>query len=274
MTTGAMTARFRWQEVDVHYQRFGAGQPVLLLHAMGVSGDYWNKVTDALTGPFEFLVPDLPFHGRTGDLPDPASHRHEHNAQMLVDLVASTLAQPVHIVGHSYGGASGVAFALRYPELVQRVVLIEPSLPTVLLEGKTPELAGAQVKINRVFEHHVEAGEPEQAWRGYMAAQGGPVQWDDLSSAKQSRLLATTTQAYAVGRASMQNTLALPDLDNFRPKTMVIVGSETPLRFRTTADLVRAHIPDCELTVISGAGHMSPGSHPADVAAAINRHLT
>ena len=153
------TAQFRWRGLAISYRRFGAGQPMLLLHAMSVSGPYWRQIIDALTGRYEFIIPDLPFHGDSDDLPDPASHRHEDNADMLHAFITTLLGDSVHLVGHSYGGASGVTFTLRHAELVRRVVLIEPSLPTVLLEGSTPELARAQIEMNRVFEHHVEAGD-------------------------------------------------------------------------------------------------------------------
>lgn len=269
-----MPAPFHWNDLAIHYERLGSGPTVLLLHAMGVSGTYWRKVIDALSGGYEFLVPDLPFHGRTGDLPDPGSHSHDDNAAMLSALVRALVGSPVLLVGHSYGGASGVTLALRFPDLVTRVVLIEPSLPTVLLEGGTPELAAVQIEMNQVFERHVDAGDPEEAWRQYMAVQGAPIPWDCLAPEKRRQLLATTTQAYAVGRASMGNRLKLADLAAFHPATRMLVGSETPLRFRTTAELVSAHIPGCALDVISGAGHMSPGSHPGEIATAIDAHFT
>jgi pimeloyl-ACP methyl ester carboxylesterase len=90
---------------------------------------------------------------------------------------------------------------------------------------------------------------------------------------RKQKILATTNQAYAVGKATMGNPLSLGDLHELRHDTLVIVGGDTAPRDRKTAELVHEHIPSSRITVIDGASHMSPGSHPSEVAHAIEVHL-
>jgi pimeloyl-ACP methyl ester carboxylesterase len=265
---------YQWRNIGVHFQRIGSGKPVLMVHAMSVSGAYWLKVVAAMKGSYDLLLPDLPFHGRTGALSNPAQHRHDDNAELLRELVEASFEGPVHVVGHSYGGASAVAFILKYPALVDRVVLLEPSLPTILLEAGEAELLAEFLEIGDRFDRSVEAGDPEDAWRVYVDSQSGIGAWQAMSDEKKQRILATTDQAYAAGKAIKGNPLKLCDLHRLRCTTMMVVGDQSPARHRRTAELIRDHIPGCSMTVIPGASHMSPGSHPTEIAAVIDRHFS
>jgi pimeloyl-ACP methyl ester carboxylesterase len=265
---------YAWRNINVHFERLGSGKPVVMVHAMSVSGAYWRRVVDALQGSYDLLLPDLPFHGRTGALSDPAQHRHDDNAELLCELVKALFQGPVHVVGHSYGGASAVAFILKYPTLVDRVVLIEPSLPMILLEAGEAELLAEFLEMGDRFDRSIEAGDPQDAWRAYVDAQSGIGTWQAMADEKKQRILATTDQAYAVGKAIKGNSLKLSDLHRLRCTTMMVVGDQTPARHRRTAEVIRDHIPGCSMTVIPGASHMSPGSHPTDIAAIIDRHFS
>jgi pimeloyl-ACP methyl ester carboxylesterase len=244
-----------------------------MVHAMSVSGAYWRKVIDALEGDYNLLLPDLPFHGRTGSLPDPSRHSHDENADLLRELVEAAFKGPVHVVGHSYGGAAAVSFILKCPELVDRVVLIEPSLPMLLLEAGATELMTEFMGIGDQFDRFIEAGKPQNAWQTYVDAQSGAGTWQAMPEEKKQRILATTAQAYAVGQATRRNPLKLSELHSLRCKTMMIVGDQTSARHRRTAEIVRDHIPGCVMAVIPHASHMSPGSHPTEIAAEIDGHF-
>lgn len=245
-----------------------------MLHAMTVSATYWRKVTDALEGSYDLLMPDLPFHGQTGDLPDAARHSHDETSEMLRELVETTCEPPVNVVGHSYGGACAITFVLQHPDLVNRVLLIEPSVPTVLLEAGEQELMTDFLEMGERFDQFVEKGEPEEAWRVYIDAQSGDGTWHAMPDEKKQRILGTTMQAYAVGKATKGNSLKLADLRSFNHATMMIVGDKSPPRHRRTAEILRDHIPGCALTIIPGAAHMSPGSHPCEIADVIDKHFS
>ena len=94
-----MFPQFNWKDLAIHYERFRAGQRLLLFQVMSMSGPYWHKVIKALNGNFEPIVPDLHFHGQTGDLPNPG---------MLHAFIMTLVGGPVHIVGHSCGAPQGL----------------------------------------------------------------------------------------------------------------------------------------------------------------------
>lgn len=262
-----------WNGAQMHYERKGTGTPVLMLHAMSVSGSYWNKVIDNIKADHSLLLPDLVYHGQSSDWPHSTHLTHRDNAEMMRTLLETEGQTSVHLVGHSYGGAAAVAFALQFPEIVDRLVLIEPSLPTLIFETSDTDLIAAHVKMSEQFDLHIEAGEPDKGWAVYIDARGGPGTWDKMPEDRKQKILATTKQAYAVGKAIMGNPLKLDDLHDLPHETLMIMGGETAPRDRRTAELVHENIPNCRVTVIDGASHMSPGSHPAEIANAIESHL-
>lgn len=78
---------------------------LLLLHGLGATGSAWAPLLDVLTWDGPVLVPDLPGHGRAERLD---GYSVQQVAAALLPLVPSG---PVVVLGHSFGGAVGIALA-------------------------------------------------------------------------------------------------------------------------------------------------------------------
>lgn len=94
---------------EMHVERGGAGEPtLLLLHGMGGAAGVWSRLTALLDEHWagSWIAPDLPGHGRS-----PYLDKYSYAA--LADAVAGVLppGQPVAVLGHSLGGAVGLALA-------------------------------------------------------------------------------------------------------------------------------------------------------------------
>ncbi len=95
--------------MDMHVERGGAGEPVLLLlHGMGATGTVWDGVAQLLPPrwPGSWVIPDLPGHGRSDPLP-----RYSFGA--FANAVASVVDPGARVVvlGHSLGGAIALTLA-------------------------------------------------------------------------------------------------------------------------------------------------------------------
>jgi pimeloyl-ACP methyl ester carboxylesterase len=95
--------------VEMHVERGGAGEPVLLLlHGLGATGSVWDGLAELLESrwPGSWAIPDLPGHGRSDPLP-----RYSFGA--LAGAVASVVepGARVVVVGHSLGGVVGLVLA-------------------------------------------------------------------------------------------------------------------------------------------------------------------
>lgn len=104
----------------------GKGHPLLLLHANpGDSHDY-EAVVPALAKEFQVHALDWPGYGLSlASQPDNLSAM--AFADLLEDVVGSLGSEPVGIIGNSVGGFAAARFAMRYPEKVAALVLVNSS---------------------------------------------------------------------------------------------------------------------------------------------------
>ncbi len=99
-----------------------SGSPVVFLHGLFGQGRNWTGVAKRLAEDHRVLLVDLPDHGGS-----PWSDSFDYLA--VADQVAALIApsDPVALVGHSMGGKVAMVLALRHPELVERLVVVDIS---------------------------------------------------------------------------------------------------------------------------------------------------
>jgi pimeloyl-ACP methyl ester carboxylesterase len=112
----------------VNYVQQGEGLPVILVHGLAASLHDWDD-----------LLPELAASGYTGYALDLLGHgdsyKPVHRSEYTVEKVfghfsswidSLQIAEPMSLVGHSLGGALSLIYALRYPERVNALALINP----------------------------------------------------------------------------------------------------------------------------------------------------
>jgi pimeloyl-ACP methyl ester carboxylesterase len=100
------------------------GSPVVFCHGLFGQGKNWTAAGKALAADHRVLLLDLPDHGQS-----PRSERFDYveYADQVAGLLAAELGadDPVALVGHSMGGKVAMLLALRRPELVERLVVVD-----------------------------------------------------------------------------------------------------------------------------------------------------
>ncbi len=107
---------------QVHYVARGHGQPVVLVHGLGGSWRWWRYNIDAFARHYRVYALDLSRRERW--LTDSGRVRPQEAADVLAEWLAHTQIARTHIVGHSLGGHMAVRLAATFPELVDRLVLV------------------------------------------------------------------------------------------------------------------------------------------------------
>jgi non-heme chloroperoxidase len=110
------------------YVDHGAGAPVVFVH--GALGDYrtWNAQLRPFACRYRVIAYSRRYH-HPNDCPEHVTgYTPDLHAADLADLIRSLRLEPVHLVGHSYGGAVAAFLAAKHPELVRSLVLGEPTL--------------------------------------------------------------------------------------------------------------------------------------------------
>jgi pimeloyl-ACP methyl ester carboxylesterase len=136
-----------WFDVNglrMHCLRAGSrGRPVLLLHAGGLdaAGLSFGKTIPALAGKHRVYAPDWPGFGQSDAMP--ITWRVEECVDFVGRLLDAFGLQRANLIGVSMGGAFVLGFALRAPERVERLILVDSA-------GLGDEIPGGLLSYFRV----------------------------------------------------------------------------------------------------------------------------
>lgn len=112
------------QGAKIHFSDAGKGVPTLFLHGIPDSGTVWKDVTRVVSASYRCVVPDLPGFGQSAV---PAGFQVTLNGMAeFIDsfLAAAGISEPVNLVVHDIGGPFGLAWAVRHPEKVRSITIM------------------------------------------------------------------------------------------------------------------------------------------------------
>jgi pimeloyl-ACP methyl ester carboxylesterase len=115
------------------FGRSGAGAPLVLLHALGLSRHTWDPVVPALAEHFDVIAVDLPGFGGSEPLPDGVEPSPAALAEAVAELLDELGVAAPHLAGNSLGG--WVALELAGIRPVASLTLVAPA---GLWRGNTP----------------------------------------------------------------------------------------------------------------------------------------
>ena len=109
--------------VSLAFEEYGSGPPLLILHGLMGQARNWATTAKMLASEYRVLSVDLRNHGRS---PCASGMTYEEMAEDVAAL-AEAAGAPVKIIGHSMGGKVTMVTALKYPELVEKAVVVDIS---------------------------------------------------------------------------------------------------------------------------------------------------
>jgi pimeloyl-ACP methyl ester carboxylesterase len=147
--------RHKLVEIDgpVHYLDFsrteagsGGRDPVVMVHGLGGSAINWLDVGPALAEGRSAVALDLAGFGET-----PLFERSAAvgaNADLVARFIRKLFDEPVNLVGNSMGGHIAVLVAADHPQLVRRLVLVDPAVPGVHVRRPEPAMIGVMAALS------------------------------------------------------------------------------------------------------------------------------
>lgn len=108
--------------MDLYFNEYGSGFPIIIVHGLLGTSDNWITVAKKLSAEYSVFNVDVRNHGRSPHLPE------MNYPAMAADLKAFLENQWIHkahFIGHSMGGKLVMQFALEYPEIVDKLVVID-----------------------------------------------------------------------------------------------------------------------------------------------------
>jgi pimeloyl-ACP methyl ester carboxylesterase len=123
-----MTAEIESREATIgghpiFYLAAGNGPPIILLHGGASDCSEWVPAMKALSGRFSLYAPDLPGFGRSYRNGD--GYYLDDFTRFLEEFAVSHGLDRLTLAGHSFGGRVCLGLALKRPELIERLVLVD-----------------------------------------------------------------------------------------------------------------------------------------------------
>jgi pimeloyl-ACP methyl ester carboxylesterase len=113
--------------MHLHYEEYGQGEPLVLLHGLGSSSQDWELQVPALSRHYRVILMDIRGHGRSDK---PASATASPPSAPTCWPCSSTCTGPVHFVGLSMGGMIGFQLAVDHPQWLRSLCIVN-SAPEV-----------------------------------------------------------------------------------------------------------------------------------------------
>lgn len=253
----------------LHTTRFGESGPRLVfLHGLFGQGKNWTMFARALAPQAQVSLVDLPDHGRS------PWTEHVCYAEMA-DRVAAVMRapdlEPYAVLGHSMGGKVAMALALRHPEQVSRLAVIDVSpVATAQVSSFADYVRGMRALDLTGLRDRTEADRqlapyvPDPAIRGFLLQnlrrEPGGWHW-------QMNLELLGSQLDQVGGWPVLEAAPYPG------PVLWLAGADSGYVRPDYAPAMRALFPRAQLVTVKGAGHWVHSDQPAVFLAAIRQFL-
>jgi pimeloyl-ACP methyl ester carboxylesterase len=253
------------------------GEGPAVLFSCGYSTTRENfrpQVAPLVDAGFRVLLWDYRGHGESDAPDDPAAYSMDKVLDDMADVLdalapcppdARAGQRPV-LAGFSFGGLASLHFALRHPERVRALALLDTGPGFKNPEAQARWLA--QTEKTAAILH-------EKGFDGFLASRGA-----DTAVGRRRELPAARAAAAAIARQSVAGVAwfgrrisglapgCIDDLPRIEAPTLVMVGEQDEA-FRRAADVMAARLPHATQVVIPGAGHVVTIEEPE----AVNRAL-
>jgi pimeloyl-ACP methyl ester carboxylesterase len=259
--------------VEIAYIDEGEGAPVILSHCSSSSHAMWRGLIDELTPRTRVLAPDFIGYGQSGAWHGERTFSLRDDAQILLDL-AEIAGEPVHLVGHSYGGAVTIE-ALRLSRNIARAfTVIEPvSFFLLKLRERAEEWQAIEDLVDAV-QRNVRAGDREAAAAAYMGFWIGPKNWEMTPEKARAGILATMDKVNSEFQTSKNlEGQSLANVGALQMPALLIEGERSPQPSRAVVEILSSLLPQARVETVMGAGHMSPMTHRDEINALVCAHV-
>jgi pimeloyl-ACP methyl ester carboxylesterase len=245
-------------------------ETVVLLHCSGSSGAQWRALAAKLAGRYAVVAPDLIGYGAAAPWPG------QHEFSLAQEAAALQIPdEPVHVVGHSYGGAVALHIARTRPELLRSLTLIEPSAFHLLHGGDETDMAALR-EISAVATEAKTAlagGDYLRAFGRFVDYWSGPGSWAAMPAERRVAFAPQLAKVALDFHALFNEPARIEHVQEITAPTLLVQGGGTKLPSRCVCKRLRDALPAARFRVVQGAGHMLPLTHRDQVNALIAAHI-
>jgi pimeloyl-ACP methyl ester carboxylesterase len=258
--------------LDVHYREVGPTDPeaptLVCCHGVFASLHTWEGWTDELSDAVRVVSLDLPGFGLTG--PHPEGHNGiQETVDFLADFLDAVGIERASLAGSSRGGEIAWRFAVDSPDRVDRLVLIGaagyPREETQWLR-RLRDLGPLSWPL-RYFTPRT------LTWLAVREVYGDPARMAPETVTRYHELLLRAGNRDAITSLDIQTGKRSADVPRVDAPTLVLWGSDDVVVPPQHGERFAREIPDAELVVYDGLGHIPMEEDPIRTAADVRAFL-
>ena len=263
------------EDLRVHYIEAGTGRTVVMIHGnAGNVEDFEFGSIQLLSGSYRVVAIDRPGHG-SSDRPNGKVATVEYQAQLLHEtLLTLGISKPI-LVGHSWGAALALAYALNYPDDVSGMVLLAPAAYPdngesrfLRFATRTPLIGDLGLVMGKPFlGHHIL----KQALTEAFYPQAVPNSYLKIACALW--LGRRQVKAYIEDESALNDGLKRMSerYSEIRVPVVIVTGDKDRI-VSANENAYRLHsvVPGSQLIELKDTGHEIPQTHPDSIYCALS----
>jgi pimeloyl-ACP methyl ester carboxylesterase len=243
---------------------------VVAVHGIPESSFAWRDVAAEIGDSARMIVPDLPGFGRS-DKPAKYDYSLARQSRLLEALLQRVVPEaPIHLAVHDIGGPIGLMWALRNPDRVASLLILNTTLfherfrpPAMALTALAPVIGPRAVAATLSRESDFK--------RRFLRPCARPIDpatldklYDPYRQPDTCRAAALTWSAYKRGVGDLVR--ARKALPRIAAPTTVLFGARDPYCTPGSARAFASRIPNARLRLLDDVGHFTPTEGPIEVA--------
>jgi len=253
--------------MPTHWLRMGQGaRKAVLIHCSLGHAGAWGGFAAELGDMLDMRAYDMPGHGKSADW-NPETDLQTQAMLQAIDMIGAE--GPVDLIGHSFGGTVALRVADARPDLVRSLVMIEPVFFAAALQDN-PELQRQNTQDLAPFYAALQAGDHETATRIFSDFCGDGRPWGAIPEGQRAAMVARIHLVAASDPQIYQDQaglLAPGRLARITAPCLLMEGAQTLHYNPRINDALERRLASTQRAIVEQAGHMSPITHPAQVAA-------
>ena len=250
---------------------------VVFLHGNLSSNHWWQPAIQVWQKKSRQANLEAPYRGRailvewrgcgqsTGPESEPRVAEDLEPQQLALDLIETVQALKIEkfdLIGHSYGGLISLMAAIRAPELIGKLVLLDSVGATGLQFPKEGREAFLQMKVDRAF---------------CATVMSGTIQGCDIQSPLFQKIVDDAMGVSPLVWTAIPDVLShvniVEDIQKFKRPTLVIHGDQDPVLPKANSEALAKWIPNATYREFKGSGHSPNVESPELFASTVSEFL-
>lgn len=257
-------------DAHLYYEISGEGDTIVFLHGGFLDRRMWDEQFPFFAGQYQAIRYDMRCAGKTATFPSTEPYAHYQDLYHLLQVLS---LQRVTLIGLSLGARTALDFSLVYPERVQKLVLVSPSI------------SGYTFLDEWAHKHYAEMFKALSQKDLVGAVEEQLILWTDgpnrtpeqVDRDMRERIREMVAHAFPLSRLAPNvkdlEPPALSRLSEIHVPTLVVLGEKDVPEIHTNGKLLHQQVVGTELVILSDVGHTLVMEKPSEFNTLVDHFL-